>query len=99
MLTVDRVSKDGTSKRAIPMPYVGSLDGLRAVSVLAVLLYHDSLSSVRGGFLGVEVFFVISGYLITAILLGKHRTSGTVDLKSFWIGRARRLLPALYLML
>jgi peptidoglycan/LPS O-acetylase OafA/YrhL len=98
MLTVER-SDHGTNKRAIPMPYIGSLDGLRAIAVLAVLLYHDNLSWARGGFLGVEVFFVISGYLITSILLGRHRATGTVDLKGFWIGRARRLLPALYLML
>ncbi len=67
--------------------------------MLAVLLYHDDLSWIQGGFLGVEVFFVISGYLITAILLGKYRNANTIDLKSFWLGRARRLLPALYLML
>ncbi|HEY2303825.1 MAG TPA: acyltransferase, partial [Acidimicrobiales bacterium] len=99
MLTDERRSRDGTNKRALRMPYVASLDGLRAVAVLAVLLYHDDLSWIQGGFLGVEVFFVISGYLITAILLGKYRDAGTIDLKSFWMGRARRLLPALYLML
>jgi len=99
MLTVERRSHNGTNKRVLPMPYVGALDGLRAVSVLAVLLYHDNLSWMRGGFLGVEVFFVISGYLITAILLGRYRATGAVDLKAFWMGRARRLLPALYLML
>jgi peptidoglycan/LPS O-acetylase OafA/YrhL len=81
------------------MPYVSSLDGVRAVSVAAVLLYHGNLSWLKGGYLGVEVFFVISGYLITSILLGEHRATGALDLRRFWVGRARRLLPALYVML
>jgi len=75
------------------------LDGLRAFSVIAVLLYHAELAWIPGGFLGVEVFFVISGYLITALLLAEWRQRGRIDLKTFWLRRARRLLPALYLML
>jgi peptidoglycan/LPS O-acetylase OafA/YrhL len=75
------------------------LDGLRALAVIAVLLYHAGLPWIPGGFLGVEVFFVISGYLITALLLTEWRRLGRVDLKAFWLGRARRLLPALYLVL
>jgi len=75
------------------------LDGLRALAVIAVLLYHAGISWIPGGFLGVEVFFVLSGYLITALLLAEWRTRGSVDLKAFWLGRARRLLPALYLVL
>jgi len=79
------------------------LDGLRAIAVTAVVLYHGqdltgvaSFLKPQGGFLGVEMFFVISGFLITALLLREHETSTTIDLKSFWIRRARRLLPALY---
>lgn len=81
------------------LPYVPGLDGLRALAVIAVLLYHAGMSWIPGGFLGVEVFFVISGYLITSLLLAEYRERGRIDLKAFWLGRARRLLPALYLVL
>src|ERR687893_4241 len=83
----------------VRLPYMPGLDGLRALAVIAVLLYHAGLSWIPGGFLGVEVFFVISGYLITAMLLAEWRVRGRVDLKAFWLRRARRLLPALYLLL
>ena len=83
----------------VRLPYLPGLDGLRALAVIAVLLYHAELRWIPGGFLGVEVFFVISGYLITALLLAEHRQRGRVDLKAFWLRRARRLLPALYLLL
>jgi peptidoglycan/LPS O-acetylase OafA/YrhL len=79
--------------------YLPGLDGIRAVAVVAVLLYHAELTWIPGGFLGVEVFFVISGYLITLLLLSEHQRTGTVSLKTFWMRRARRLLPALYLLL
>ena len=79
--------------------YLPGLDGLRAVSVVAVLLYHAGLTWIPGGFLGVEVFFVISGYLITSLLLAEHRARGTVSLRRFWQRRARRLLPGAYLVL
>jgi peptidoglycan/LPS O-acetylase OafA/YrhL len=80
--------------------YLPGLDGLRAVAVLAVVGYHADLVAgatelVRGGFLGVEVFFVISGYLITSILLNQWRADGRIDLRAFYANRARRLLPAL----
>ena len=81
------------------MSYLPGLDGLRALAVIAVLLYHAGLAWIPGGFLGVEVFFVISGYLITALLLSEWRRRGNIDLKSFWMRRARRLLPALYVLL
>lgn len=81
------------------MSYLPGLDGLRALAVIAVLLYHAGLTWIPGGFLGVEVFFVISGYLITALLLAEWRRRGRVDLKAFWFRRARRLLPALYVLL
>src|SRR5215204_5684674 len=74
------------------------LDGLRALAVVAVLLYHADVAWAPGGFLGVDVFFVISGYLITSLLLAEWAARGRVDLKAFWLGRARRLLPALFVV-
>ena len=80
--------------------YVPALDGLRALAVLAVILYHAHLPPwLPGGFLGVEVFFVISGYLITSLLLKEWERDQRVNLKVFWLRRARRLLPALFLLL
>ncbi|MCB1255951.1 MAG: acyltransferase, partial [Microthrixaceae bacterium] len=79
--------------------YQPSLDGLRAVSVIAVILYHAGIGWIPGGFLGVEVFFVVSGFLITSLLLEERRHTGRIDLKHFWVRRARRLLPALYALL
>src|SRR5215207_1251970 len=83
----------------VRLSYSPGLDGLRAVAVMAVLLYHANLTWIPGGFLGVEVFFVISGYLISALLLAEWRQKGTINLKEFWLRRARRLLPALYVLL
>jgi len=81
------------------LPYLPGVDGLRAVAVMAVLLYHADLPWIRGGFLGVDVFFVISGYLITSLLLGEWRQRGYIDFPAFWLRRARRLLPALFLLI
>ena len=81
------------------LPYLPGVDGLRAVAVMAVLLYHAELPWIRGGFLGVDVFFVISGYLITSLLLGEWRQRGRINLPAFWLRRARRLLPALFLLI
>ncbi|HEX2736989.1 MAG TPA: acyltransferase family protein, partial [Acidimicrobiia bacterium] len=78
--------------------YLPGLDGLRAISVLAVVAFHAGITRVTGGFLGVEVFFVISGYLITSLLLSERRKTGHVSLRRFWLRRARRLLPALLAM-
>ena len=75
------------------------LDGMRAIAVVAVMLYHANSSWLKGGFLGVEVFFVISGYLITLLLIAEHERDERIDMKAFWIRRFRRLLPGLYLML
>ena len=75
------------------------LDGLRAVAVLGVLFYHADVSWMPGGFLGVDVFFVLSGYLITALLLAEFRNRQEISLKQFYLRRARRLLPALFLVL
>jgi len=79
--------------------YVPGLDGLRALSVTAVLLYHADVTWMPGGFLGVDVFFAISGYLITSLLLAEYRNRGDVNIGRFYLRRARRLLPALFLVL
>ena len=79
--------------------YRPSLDGLRALSVAAVIFYHADVSWMPGGFLGVEIFFVVSGFLITSLLLEEKAHNGVISLRSFWIRRARRLLPALFLLL
>ena len=81
------------------MGYQPGLDGLRAISVIAVMLYHGGFMWMQGGFFGVEVFFVVSGYLITSLLLDERETSSRISLSQFWLRRARRLLPALFTML
>lgn len=79
--------------------YMPGLDGLRAFAVLAVIAYHLQLGWAQEGLLGVGVFFTLSGYPITDLLLGQKETFGTLRLGNFWLRRARRLLPALFLML
>ncbi len=74
--------------------YVPSLDGLRAFAVLAVIAYHMHLGFAPGGLLGVTMFFVLSGYLITGLLISEIETTGTVDLKAFWVRRIKRIVPA-----
>ena len=81
------------------MGYLPGLDGLRAIAIIGVLLYHAGIDWVPGGFLGVDVFFVLSGFLITSLILEEYDRSGRVDFKRFYLGRARRLLPAVLLML
>jgi peptidoglycan/LPS O-acetylase OafA/YrhL len=81
------------------MGYLPGLDGLRALAVIGVLLYHADLTWVSGGFLGVDVFFVLSGFLITSLILEEFDRSGRIDFKKFYLGRVRRLLPAVVLML
>jgi peptidoglycan/LPS O-acetylase OafA/YrhL len=75
--------------------HLPALDGLRAIAVLSVVAYHADVRALRGGFLGVDVFFVVSGFLITALLLREVSQSGRVDLRCFWARRLRRLVPAL----
>jgi len=75
------------------------LDGLRALAVLAVIAFHEQLTAFPGGFLGVDVFFVLSGYLITDLLVAQWNRLGRLDLGQFWARRARRLLPALAVLL
>jgi len=79
--------------------YQPALDGIRALAVAAVLAYHADMPWARGGFLGVDAFFVLSGFLITSLLLIEWRQRGSIGLPAFWARRARRLLPALFLML
>ena len=78
--------------------YRPGLDGLRAIAVAAVFLYHARIDWLPGGFLGVDLFFVLSGYLITSLLLVEWETRNRIDLRRFWLRRARRLLPALVLV-
>jgi len=87
--------------REVPsrLPYMPGIDGLRAIAVIAVILYHAEFGFIPGGFLGVEVFLVISGYLITSLLILERLRTGSVNLKEFWLRRARRLLPALGVLL
>ncbi len=79
-------------------PYLRGLDGIRAVAVLAVIAYHLNFGWASGGLLGVQVFFVLSGYLITDLLVAEYSRHHGIGLKNFWIRRARRLLPALFVM-
>src|SRR6266581_4181172 len=79
--------------------YLPGLDGLRAIAVFAVIAYHVQLGWAPGGLLGVGVFFTLSGYLITDLLLGQWDAVASLRLGDFWLRRARRLLPALFVMM
>jgi peptidoglycan/LPS O-acetylase OafA/YrhL len=85
--------------RGAHLGYRPALDGLRAFAVVAVMLYHGGVARAQGGFLGVDVFFVLSGFLITSLLVQEWRRTGRIDLLGFWTRRARRLLPAIFLVL
>ena len=85
--------------RGQDLGYQPALDGLRAIAVLAVVLYHDDYTWARGGFLGVDAFFVLSGFLITSLLLAEYRRRESIALVAFWGRRLRRLLPALLVVL
>ena len=94
---------DATSRPAAPaggeLGHMPALDGLRALAVVAVIVYHGDVGALTGGFVGVDLFFVLSGFLITSLLLAEHRRTGGVDLRRFWSRRFRRLLPALLVFL
>ncbi|MDT5165193.1 MAG: hypothetical protein QOC88_2087, partial [Mycobacterium sp.] len=94
--TTRRVTDDGDGPQR--RPGIRALDGLRALAVGLVLADHGGIPGMAGGFLGVDVFFVLSGFLITSLLLDELGRTGRIDLVNFWIRRARRLLPALILM-
>ena len=81
------------------VPYLPGLDGVRAFAVMAVMIYHGGISLTPGGFMGVDTFFVLSGFLITSLLVSEWQGTSTIRLGAFWARRARRLLPALFLML
>jgi peptidoglycan/LPS O-acetylase OafA/YrhL len=81
------------------LAYLPALDGVRACAVIAVMMFHGGIPHMDGGFMGVDAFFVLSGFLITSLLIGEWRQALTIKLGSFWARRARRLLPALLMML
>ena len=89
------VAARGDSSRTTRM---AGLDGLRALAVGGVLLYHAGVAWAPGGFLGVDLFFVISGFLITSLLISERQRSGAISIGRFYLRRARRLLPALFTM-
>ncbi|MEZ5322729.1 MAG: acyltransferase family protein [Microthrixaceae bacterium] len=97
-LDADRPRRSG-SDAVEPLGYLPGLDGLRALAVIAVLFYHAHFTRASGGFLGVSVFFTLSGFLITSLLLRERATTGTVSLRRFWSRRFRRLMPASLLCL
>ncbi|MCU1458584.1 MAG: Acyltransferase family, partial [Actinomycetia bacterium] len=82
-----------SAKQRPHLGYQPALDGLRALAVIGVLLYHGGVDWAQGGFLGVDLFFTLSGFLITSLLLVEFRANQGIDLKRFWTRRARRLLP------
>jgi peptidoglycan/LPS O-acetylase OafA/YrhL len=90
---------DAARRSPAALPYVPAIDGLRAVAVIGVVLFHGGVSWLPGGFLGVDVFFVLSGYLITTLLLRERVATGRIDLREFWVRRLRRLVPALLVLL
>ena len=94
-VSAQRSSRSSTSRKTSSSGrYVYALDGLRALAVLAVIAYHMRLNWAPGGLLGVTMFFVLSGYLITGLLLAEHERTGTISLKGFWMRRVRRIIPA-----
>ncbi len=93
------MSTDANARGARPsLGHIPGLDGIRALAVLAIIAFHTQLNSVPGGFYGVDAFFVLSGFLITSLLVKEWGGTGTIRLRRFWAGRARRLLPALFLL-
>ncbi|HWD74756.1 MAG TPA: acyltransferase family protein [Solirubrobacteraceae bacterium] len=87
-----------TGRPYVSLQHFAGLDGLRGIAVVAVILYHGGVSWAPGGFLGVELFFVLSGFLITSLLVAEWTRSSTIGLRAFWARRARRLLPALFVL-
>lgn len=97
--TQDRLDEPHTSEAPLTatspsLPHIRGLDGLRGLAVLGVLFFHGGFSWATGGFLGVSLFFTLSGYLITSLLLAERSSTNRIDLNHFWTRRVRRLLPA-----
>lgn len=97
-MTAAPVRAASRRRRASIRRDIPALDGIRAIAVALVLAGHGGVPGVAGGFIGVDVFFVLSGFLITSLLLDEFRRTERIDLKGFWIRRAKRLLPAMVLM-
>ena len=97
-MTAAPVRAPSRRRRASIRRDIPALDGIRAIAVALVLAGHGGVPGVAGGFIGVDVFFVLSGFLITSLLLDEFRRTERIDLKGFWIRRAKRLLPAMVLM-
>ena len=93
------VAREGPTRRpswhSRPIGYIPALDGMRAVAVGLVIAYHLGYSGVAGGYIGVEVFFILSGWLVCALLMNEQQRTGGIALAGFWVRRARRLLPAM----
>ena len=87
-------TSDGVQRESTGLGYVRSFDGLRALSLVIVILYHNDFSWLHGGFFAVTTFFTLSGFLITSLLLAEHDSTGSIALKKFWARRVRRLVPA-----
>ena len=100
MSVTSPIDRPDTGERSLSsVGYLAGLDGVRALAVIAVMVYHADSSWLPGGFLGVEIFFVLSGYLITLLLMAETERAGRIDIAAFWVRRARRLLPALFALL
>ncbi|HKY15419.1 MAG TPA: acyltransferase, partial [Microthrixaceae bacterium] len=97
--TITRAPEAPAVERSPSFAHQPALDGLRGIAVGTVLLFHAGISWAAGGFAGIDVFFVLSGFLITTLLLAEVNRTGTISLRDFWARRARRLLPALYMVL
>jgi peptidoglycan/LPS O-acetylase OafA/YrhL len=89
-------SKNSTGQ--VGVRHISSIDGLRAIAVTAVVLYHLGISWIPGGFLGVDLFFVISGYVITRLILDSINQSSALDLRAFYAARLRRIYPGFLFM-
>src|ERR1700727_4112055 len=93
------MSTDANARGGRPtMGHINGLDGIRAFAVLSIIAFHTGLNSVPGGFYGVDAFFVLSGFLITSLLVKEWGGTGTIRLRRFWAGRARRLLLSDFLL-
>lgn len=90
---------DTTNKPKHNYIHLPSLDGLRGIAILAVMIFHASPKYLRGGFIGVDIFFVLSGFLITSLLIKEHDSKGSINIKNFYMRRILRLFPALVLFL